>query len=87
MGKDDVASSGLDQSTNHHGNMYGKDNDYSQSYETPRKKIAVITIFVIQSPPPPHHDFLHYLNQENNIYILKLKREVTMHHNAQNQEH
>ena len=33
----DELSSGLDQSTNHHGNTDGKKNDYSQSYETPRK--------------------------------------------------
>ena len=29
----DVASAGLDESTNHHGNTDGKDNDDSQSYE------------------------------------------------------
>ena len=37
MGAHDVASAGLDQRTNHHGNTYVKDNDDSQSFETPRK--------------------------------------------------
>ena len=35
--KNDVASSVLDKSTNHHGNADDKDNDDSQSYETPQK--------------------------------------------------
>ena len=38
VGTNDVASSILDQNSNHHGNTDGKDNDYSQSYETPWKK-------------------------------------------------
>ena len=40
MGTIYVASSGLDQSTNHHDNTDVKDNDDSQSYETPRKKFS-----------------------------------------------
>ena len=44
-GENDVASSGLDQSTNHHGNTYGKDNDNSQSYETPWWGGAIILSF------------------------------------------
>ena len=36
VGANDLVPAVLDQSTNHHGNMYGKDNDDSQSYETPR---------------------------------------------------
>ena len=37
VGAHDVKSAILDQSTNHHGNTYVKDNDYSQTFETPRK--------------------------------------------------
>ena len=37
VGANDVASSGSDQITNHHGNMDSKDNDDSRSFETPRK--------------------------------------------------
>ena len=37
VGANDVSSYRLYQSTNHHGNMYDKDNDDSQSYEIPRK--------------------------------------------------
>ena len=33
----DLASAGLDQSTNHHGNIDVKDNDASHSLETPRE--------------------------------------------------
>ena len=34
----DAASSGVDQIPNHHVKTDGKDNDDSQSYDTPRKK-------------------------------------------------
>ena len=37
VGANDVAPYVLDQSINHYGNMEGKDNDGSQSYETPWK--------------------------------------------------
>ena len=37
MGENDVASSGIYQSTNHHGNMDGNYNDDSQSYDTPQR--------------------------------------------------
>ena len=33
----DVVSAGFDQCTHHNGNIDGKDNDYLQSFETPRK--------------------------------------------------
>ena len=37
VGTNYLASPVLDQSTNHHVNTGGNDNDYSQSYETPWK--------------------------------------------------
>ena len=36
VGTNDVASAKLYQSINHCGKTYGKDNDYSQSHETPK---------------------------------------------------
>ena len=63
VGAQDVASAGLYQSTNQHGNMDVKDNDYSQSFETPRKlncssssfDVTITTITKPQSSslPPP----------------------------------
>ena len=40
VGANYVAPDGLNQITNHHGNKYENDNDYSQSYDTPRKKMS-----------------------------------------------
>ena len=62
MGKNDESSSGLYQSTKHHGNTDGKDNDYSQSYDTPQKKtrsssygdkITTTTTPLSSTLPPP----------------------------------
>ena len=36
VGTNDVASAKIYQSINHCGKTYGKDNDYSQSHETPK---------------------------------------------------
>ena len=81
-----VSSSGLDQIINHHCNMYSKNNDDSQSYETPQKKV-VPNILVIQYPPQPHHDLPQWLHLENNTYVFKWKGKVPMQHNVLNQEH
>ena len=87
VGLNDVSSSGLDQCTNHRGNKYGKDNDDSQSYETPRGKDSVFPLLVIQSPPQPNHNHPHCLYPEKNIYVFKLKGKVTIQNNVLNQDH
>ena len=43
-----VASAGLYQRTNRHSNMDVKDNDDSQSFETHRKIISVLSLLVTQ---------------------------------------
>ena len=60
-GANDVSSSGLYQITNHHCSMYINNNDDSQSYETPKKKITIATSLVIQYPPQPHQNCSHCL--------------------------
>ena len=80
-----VAPYGLDQSTNHHGNTDGKDNDDSQSYETPRKKVFVLPLLVIKSPPQSHHNRTYCPHLENNIYVIKLRGKLPIHNNVLNQ--
>ena len=50
VGENDEASSGLDKSTNHHGNTDGNNNDDSYTDDTSRKIIPAIPFLVIQSP-------------------------------------
>ena len=73
MGANDVASSGLYQSTNYHGNTDGKDNDDSQSFETPREnnsrssyfddKISTKTTPRSSTLPSPGNKYLCFQNE------------------------
>ena len=87
VGANDVSSYGLYQSTNHHCNMYGKNNDDSQSYETPHKTTCCSHYFfdTISTTTTPRLSTLIHL--ERNINVSKWKGKVPMQHNVLNQEH
>ena len=73
MVENDVASDGLYQSINHHGNKDVKDNDNSQPFETPRKNNFCYSSFddtITNTTKPQSSKCLHL---ENNIYVFKLK--------------
>ena len=61
VGGNDVASSGLDQSINHRVNMEGRDNDGSQSYETPWKNNCRSSSLgdIITNTTTPQYSTLH----------------------------
>ena len=67
------APDGFYQITNHYDNIYGKDNDYSQSYETPESENAVLPILVIQFPAQKLHNCPRCIRLERNISVFKLK--------------
>ena len=68
MVSNDVASSGLDQSTNHRDNIYGKENYYSKSYETHQKNnccsssygdtITTLTKTLLSKLTPPGKEYM-----------------------------
>ena len=77
-GENDVASGGFYQSINHHSNTYGKDNDDSQSFETPMKNNCSYSSFgdTISTTTTPHISILPQPGK--NIYIApkKISRDV-----------
>ena len=84
-GSNYVSSSGIYQSTNHHGKMDDKDNDYSLSYETPQGGNCCSSSFgdIIYTTTTPQFPTL--LPHVNNIYVSRFKGKLTMRHNVLNQ--
>ena len=78
MGATIVASSGLDQITNHNGNTDGKYNDDSQSFYKPRKEnrpfsfgdaITTATTPQLSTLPPPRKGYLGFQIEGNCAHL------------------
>ena len=82
MGSRDVASAVLDQSNNHCGNTDVKDNDDSQSFETPRKNncsylyfgdtLTTTTTPCSSTLPPNGKQFLRFKIDGESFYSEKI---------------